>query len=112
MSVKIPAKWKNIVLNILKEAEDNTIIVRERARLDWEATFLPSFLYQLYLALADELEDPDIEGKKEVMKEPGETYAFFFHHQQRKLYAKICLSPDKREIIIYSAHLPLKGDIL
>ncbi len=112
MPTKIPGEWKKTVRDILVAVDYDNIILRERARLDWEATFPLLFPCDLYLAIGNELEDPDLEGKKEEMREPGETYAFIFHQEEKKLYTKICLCPDGQVIIVYSAHTPLKGDTL
>jgi hypothetical protein len=112
MPVEIPDKWKKIVRKILMAVDYDNIAIRNRARLDWDATFPHSFSCDLFLAIGNELKDPDIEGVKKEMKEPGVTYEFFFHHENRIIYTKICLSPDEQDIIIYSAHPPLKGEDL
>jgi len=77
--------------------------------LDWEALFPDTFLNDLYPAIAAALKSPDLESKRvDNMAEPGVTFEFFFQHRNRKLFGKICLQPDGRVIIIYSAHRPLR----
>lgn len=46
------------------------------------------------------------------MQEPGETYTFKFFPEGRDFFGKICLCHDRKTIIIYSAHISLKGDKL
>lgn len=63
--------------------------------------------------MADALEDESITGRKiEGMDEKGEVYAFWFYFEGRKLYGKINLLPGRDKILIYSSHLPRKGDNL
>ena len=56
----------------------------------------------------DQLEVNRIYG----MIPPVEIYEFFSVHQGLKSYGKINLLPDGKIIIIYSAHVPLKGETL
>jgi hypothetical protein len=100
-------QWIQAVCACLRSENKRYIIVRERARKDWESLFLDGFLNDLYPAIARALNSPGLEAKCiEGMEEPGETYAFFFFHRNQKLYGKLCLQPDGRVIIIYSAHRP------
>lgn len=39
---------------------------------------------------------------------PGETYEFYFHFKGQQLYGKILLRADRKRIVIFSAHRPLK----
>lgn len=39
---------------------------------------------------------------------PGETYEFFFDLLGEKFYGKILLRPDRKRVVIFSAHRPLK----
>lgn len=39
---------------------------------------------------------------------PGETYEFYFDFLGEKFYGKILLRPDRKKIVIFSAHRPLK----
>lgn len=61
--------------------------------------------------MASALEREGVVGKKNTnMNEPGEVWAFWFHFRNEKLYGKINLTPEGKIIIIYSAHMPNKGD--
>lgn len=108
MSASLPSSaWIDAVCACLRTCDRKRIIVRTRALLDWEATFFDAFLSDLYRAMDSALRSPVLEAKRVVdMAEPGETYAFFFYHRNRKLYGKICLQTDGKVIIIYSAHPP------
>lgn len=87
-----------------------SVIIRERARLNWSDLFPSLFASDLLSALSDALDDSEILGNQVLgMQEPGETYEFIFTHASRQVYAKINLCPDGKVIIIYSAHRPLKG---
>jgi hypothetical protein len=112
MRTEIPEKWKKAVRDILLAVDYDRIDLKLRAHQDWEATFPFSSPYYLYLAIGKELELPVVLGARKKMKEPGVACAFFFHSEGRKMYTKICLSPNGRLVIIYSAHTPYKGDTL
>jgi len=54
-----------------------------------------------------------IEGRVvKGMRELGEVYEFFFNFNRKKVYAKINLLPDGKVIVVYSSHLPNKGNEL
>ena len=109
MASPIPEAWRKTVSKILRSGSGQHILVRQRARDDWEATFPDDFLeLSLYDAMADALEDNNIKGKRHEMDEPGEAWAFRFQHRRRDLYGKIGLTPEGTLLIIYSAHRPLK----
>jgi hypothetical protein len=111
MEVQIPTEWLNPVVAVLDGGDRKCVEITNRARLDWEATFPSAFLGDLLDALLDALSEPGVIGRHIVNQpEPGVTYAFWFYHQRRKLYGKICLRPNQLEIKILSAHRPLKGD--
>lgn len=113
MASPIPEAWRRAVGKILRSGDRSKIIVRQRARNDWETTFPEDFLtLTMYNAMAEALEDDNVEGKRHEMDEPGETWAFRFSHRRRDLYGKIGLTPEGNLVIIYSAHRPLKGDKL
>ncbi len=59
--------------------------------------------------MATALDRDDVLGKAIAMKEPGETYAFWFYHRSTQLYGKINLLPNGKIILIYSSHTPRKG---
>jgi hypothetical protein len=108
----VPATWRTAVVAILREGDTGKIMLRQRAWRDWQATFPMAWRYNLYEALAEALEQNDLHGKRCEMKEAGETYAFFFTYQGRKLYGKINLTRPGYLVIIYSAHRPLRGNEL
>jgi hypothetical protein len=110
----IPADWRSAVRSILKRG-GMSCIVRKSARSDWRDMFPDQgYDYQIFDALATALDDNTLIGQYPIpgMKEPGTTYEFIFQHESRLVYTKINLLPDKRVIIIYSTHRPLKGNTL
>jgi hypothetical protein len=111
MEVLIPEEWKRVVVGILRSGDAARILMRESARLAWEATFPCAWNYDLYGAITAALSDARVTGRHiKDMDEPGETYSFWFYYEGRKLYGKICLTPSQEILILYSAHPPRKGD--
>ena len=109
----IPKQWRDTVREILESCDSSRIVVTMRAKRDWEATFPLSFEFEMYKALGAALGDDQLEGNcVEGMTPPGEVYEFFFEYDGRKLYGKINLLPNGRLVIVYSAHVPLKGETL
>lgn len=106
----IPAEWRKSVAAILTEGKEGTVFIRRSALRAWRDTFPDAFDYELPDTLALTMDEADLIGKRHEMDELGETYAFFFHYQQRRLYGKINLTTPDRTVIVYSAHRPLKGD--
>jgi hypothetical protein len=107
----IPAAWKASVGSILREGNKAKIFTTQQSVFDWEAAFpSDSWDYIRFGAIADALEQEDIQGRKILdMQEEGEVYAFWFYYQRKQLYAKINLLPNGQLILIYSSHLPRKG---
>jgi hypothetical protein len=101
------------VTRILRTAAKDQIIVRFQAHTDWEMTFPEATNYDRFDAMADALENDEIVGRRiEGMLEAGDVYAFWFYFGSRQLYGKINLLPSRDRILIYSSHLPRKGDEL
>jgi hypothetical protein len=110
---QIPNKWKAAVRSILQRSAKNSIITSGRARLEWESAFPFSFPYERNDAISKVLGDPLLKGKHITgMTEAGEVWEFFAFYEQRKVYIKINLLPNGKVIILYSAHIPNKGDQL
>ena len=112
MASLIPDEWKRKVREALNSGEQSRVRVRLRASQDWDATFPDAFQYRLLAAIADALKAPGIMGGRKTMKEPTETYAFFFTFAKIRMYTKVGLMPDGTVVIVYSAHKPEKGDVL
>ncbi|NQU39533.1 MAG: hypothetical protein HQ523_06240 [Lentisphaerae bacterium] len=112
MAERIPDEWKLAVLAILNDGDPDRIEVRQTtALIPFGDLFLGAFAYELLNAFEDGLTDEDLEGRRIYdMEEAGETWAFIFTHRKKKIYGKLCLTPDNELIIIYSAHAPHKGD--
>ena len=110
---EIPDEWRQIVLRILRRAAKDQIIVRLQAQTDWAMTFPDATNYDRFDAMADALENDEIVGRRiEGMREPGDVYAFWFYFGNRQLYGKINLFPSRDRILIYSSHIPYKGEDL
>ena len=107
----IPAAWRKSVVAILRKGEKAQIVVKQRARDEFSARFPDAWPYDRNGALADAHTPTEVLGRPIFgMDEPGEVWAFWFHFRNVKLYAKINLTPSGKLIIIYSAHVPLKGE--
>jgi len=114
MVERIPDEWKDAVLSILRKGDlDFVEIMETSARIPFSDLFPGSFSYEILEAFEDGLDDEDLQGRQiHDMDEDGTTWAFLFKHRKKKIYGKICLTPDNELIIIYSAHAPRKGDKL
>ena len=111
--IEIPLVWREAVCAILESHDCRRIAVVKRAQDEWFAAFPDAFPYELYNALADALTGELVMGKRVLgMFPPGEVYAFWFFFRGQRLYGKINLVDGGLEIVVYSAHRPLKGDEL
>jgi len=107
----IPDAWRAVVVRILKDADTRAIMLTGEARASWAATFPDAWISDCYDAMARVLKADGIRGRQILdMRDPGEIWAFWFEFKKRKLYGKINLTPNGKLIIIYSAHVPRKGD--
>ncbi len=109
----IPATWRQSVCVALAE-RGNCVQLTVRARHEWESAFPNAFEYELYAVLEETLASATLQGRRvEGMRPEGETYEFFFEFEGRKVYGKInLLAPERRIVLIISAHIPNKGDEL
>lgn len=112
MEGPIPESWIKAVVRILRTGSvDREILITLRALQEWEATVPESWPHELVDTIRHALERGDARGKRiEGMADPGETYAFWIHHGERKLYAKVCLLEGAIKVKVISAHRPLKGE--
>lgn len=110
---QIPDEWIHTVVRLLREGPGYKIHYKQQARLDWENTFPAATGYDLYEAMASALlwdrAGNRVQGMRPLI---GETYEFWFYYDNCRLYGKINLLPSRDSILIYSAHIPRKGDIL
>jgi len=109
----IPVAWRQSVCAALAERGE-CVRLTMRARHEWEAAFPNAFEYELYTVLEATLKKGTVEGRRVVdMRPEGEAYEFFFEFEGRKVYGKInLLTPERRIVLIISAHIPNKGDTL
>jgi hypothetical protein len=111
MESPIPQSWCRAVAQILWTGDKDAIITTVQSDRDWGATFPDAWDWNRFEAVAAALETSGVTGRPiATMAEPGETWAFWFHFQGRKLYAKINLTTGGQVIIIYSTHPPRKGE--
>lgn len=111
--MSIPAPWRLSVIRILRSGDKKNILSTQQSDRDWEHTFPDFWLYQRPEALARALELDGIEGRHVTdMVPPCDAYEFWFYFDERKLLGKIGLLPDGKVIIIFSSHIPRKGDKL
>ena len=65
--------------------------------------------FEVYQPLKDYLSQTFPTGCLVAMgNPPGETYEFFFIFRGVKFYGKILLLADRKSLVLFSAHLPLK----
>ncbi|MDD3545669.1 MAG: hypothetical protein PHG96_09985 [Kiritimatiellae bacterium] len=109
----IPAEWLKAVCEALAQ-EGDRVTITGTAWARWESIFPDTFKPDLYAVLARFLSKGPVVGRRIYgMRPDGEVYAFFFEYKKRTLYGKINLRlPEKRIVLILSAHLPDKGEEL
>jgi len=106
---EIPAQWRNDVCAILASGDKSLIHWDPLGRKRYEATPGCHWTYEAQDAFGYFLSQPCPTGCHVLtMETPGETYDFFFQFKGQKFYGKILLRTDRRRIILFSAHPPLK----
>ena len=109
--VSIPRIWCETVSHILRSLDKQCIITTSQSDRDWYAAFPDTWNYHRYKALASALDVPGVIGRHIVNMEPKcDAYEYWFSFRERKLIGKIGLLPDGRIIIIFSSHIPRKGE--
>lgn len=99
-------------LRNLRSADRKRIEWTSQATRDWTAATMSVFVSEAEEAMIRALSARSVSGLSVPLREDGETYAFWFHYDDRQLYGKICLRPDGVRIKVISAHAPRKGDRL
>jgi hypothetical protein len=112
MQASIPEEWKRDVCVILRAG--TSIDVKFTTALQpWQDAFPNDTRFDLYDALMEALSPEIVFGRCITdMDEPGETWTFTFRRDSRDFFGKICLCPSRKAIIVYSAHISLKGNKL
>lgn len=108
---EIPTDWRRAVIAILRSGDKDRIISRSSTDRDWSAAFPDAWDYQRIDALVATLRVDGLTGRHiQDMEPPCDTYEFFFYFDDRKVLGKIGLLPNGKVIIIFSSHIPRKGD--
>ncbi len=109
--VLIPQDWRDAVCAILRTGDDARILRTQQADRDWRHTCPDSWMYQRHEAMAIALELDGVTGRHITdMEPPCDAYEFWFRFESRKFVGKIGLLPDGRVIIVFSSHIPRKGE--
>lgn len=77
--------------------------------------FPDAYPWDLFGALERALADDALAGRPVAdIRPPGEAYEFLFTHEGTWMYGKVnLLLPERRAVIVVSAHVPMKkGDSL
>ena len=118
--IEIPETWRKQVCAILEtEATDRLIEWTTDAERRYEADATaakmragdtdPAWRYEVYRPFRDFLSSPNPTGCPITMDSPpGETYEFYFVFIGEKFYGKMLLRPDRKRVVIFSAHRPLQ----
>lgn len=107
----IPRGWRDAVRHILHARAWNRITVTIRAQHEWDMTFPCGYPWDLFDALEKTVARTDLVGRRiPDLRPPGEAYEFFFEHDGKTLYGKVnLLLPERKTVIVVSAHPPYKG---
>lgn len=94
------------------EATGTLIRWTEDATRRYEASFVEAWPHELYTAVRAYLESRNPVGCLKEMRTPsGESYEFFFAFKGIKTYGKIMLRKGDQQVVIFSAHLPLRDKL-
>lgn len=111
--VVIPVNWRKTVVDILRGGDKEKIYGTQQADRDWQAACPRAWDYERYEAMADALDNDEITGRYITNMEPKcDAYEFWFNFDKRKFLGKIGLLPDGKIIIVFSSHIPRRGDSL
>jgi len=109
----IPVDWRQAVVRILLSDDSNSIIRTSQADSDWRHACPDAWPYQRHEAMAESLEKDGVTGRHVTnMTPPCDAYEFWFNFDRRKFLGKIGLLPNGKIIIIFSSHIPRKGNEL
>jgi len=121
---QIPEEWRRKVCAILTEARGKREIfwtddARKRYGADGAAAkkvrqgcYEAVWEYEALDAFYDFLSTGQPMGCQVTMaRPPGECYEFFFQFYGERFYGKILLRADRRQVVIFSAHKPLKPSL-
>lgn len=105
----IPAEWCNAVYTVIRTSDSRAIRYTADAWARFEATFPDAFRSELQGAFMAVLRPCNLQGCPVQMNSPpGETWEFYFTFRRHRLYGKILLRPDRKSVVIFSAHPPRK----
>ena len=112
MAELVPDDWKEAVVAILADAPDYTRIrITKRASQDFQSMLPLAFNLDICRAFERAMENADLAGNQvDGMVPEGTTYEFIFVHEGRDVYGKVCLTTEGNLVVIFSAHIPLKGE--
>ncbi len=116
---EIPAQWRKDVCAVLETEEGRLIEWKIDAEQRYEADATAAKMRagdcdavwrnEVYEPFRKFLSSAAPTGCLVNMQTPpGETYEFFFDFLGEKFYGKILLRPNRKKIVIFSAHRPLK----
>jgi len=108
---EISLTWRRDVCAVLATEQTGILIEwTADARTRYEADSNFEWEFELYDAFKRFLSSPQPLGCLVAMAKPaGETYEFFFQFKGTRFYGKILLRTDRKRIVVFSAHRPLKA---
>ena len=107
----IPTAWCRAVCAALRQGSRSARYT-ESGRQRWELEFPAAFRSDLDESLVRALSAPNLVGCPVQMDDPpGETWEFYFQFQSEKLYGKILLKRDRKQVVVFSAHRPGKSKL-
>lgn len=109
---EIPEAWRKDVIALLATEDHKKVVWDPTGRARYEADFYPDWPYEVYASFRTFLGQAKPTGcPKKMNHPPGDTWEFMFIHKNKKAYGKILLSKDRKRILLFSAHKPLKDKL-
>lgn len=104
----IPTPWCQAVCAALRKGGNHARFTFEGGQR-WQNEHPDAFRYAIDDAFIRALSTGTLRGCFVQMTDPpGDTWEFFFEFTHKRLYGKILLKTDRKNVVIFSAHRPDK----
>ena len=109
---EIPEAWRRDVIALLLTEDTKKIVWDPTGRARYEADYYPDWPNEVYASFRNYLgQDKPMGCPVKMDFPPGETWEFLFSYKNRKAYGKILITKDRKRLLLFSAHKPLKDKL-